>query len=304
MRLQELCESQGLFGDDKLVILQDTLNELHKYHQAEGYLEATLEKVPANVVLVFAEKQPPDKRLRFFKKLQKLAKVKEFSIPIGKILESWIKNKLQDRGFQIEKAALERLVSLLGEDYTLWQISEELEKLRLFFPQDKVITEDQVRQIVSPNITQNVFELTNLVAEGQIVLAVSLLEQMVKGGAVAEIKTQIIQIVGALASQIRSLLLVKDLENVPADETAKILGWKPGRVWINLKLSKKFTSARLKHLLQDLKAIDYRLKTSEEPAKLLLTLFFQKIATPSFLLPLAPPAPLSGACRTGREGGD
>ena len=133
-----------------------------------------------------------------------------------------------------------------------------------------------VRDLVMPNISQNVFQLTNLFAEGRGREAVSLLEKMMSAPQASDLKSQTIQIIGGLASQIRSLLLVKDLERETASKIAEILSWKEGRVWINSKLAKKFTKEKLLGLMRDLRALDLRLKTSEEPPKLLLSLFLQK----------------------------
>ena len=133
-----------------------------------------------------------------------------------------------------------------------------------------------VRDLVMPNISQNVFQLTNLFAEGRGREAVSLLEKMMSAPQASDLKSQTIQIIGGLASQIRSLLLVKDLERETPSKIAEILSWKEGRVWINSKLAKKFTKEKLLGLMRDLRALDLRLKTSEEPPKLLLSLFLQK----------------------------
>ncbi len=43
------------------------------------------------------------------------------------------------------------------------------------------------------------------------------------------------------------------------------------------KLAKQFTQEKLIRFLADLQAIDLRLKTTEEPPKLLLSLFLQKL---------------------------
>ena len=138
---------------------------------------------------------------------------------------------------------------------------------------EKIIQAADVRQLVSPNISQNVFALTNLFAEGKSVEAQRLLDDLLGAGQQTELKTQTIQMIGALASQIRSLLLVKDLENETPSKIAEALGWKEGRVWINSKLAKKFSKDKLASLLKDLRAMDLRLKSSEEPPKLLLSLF-------------------------------
>ncbi|MDZ4244105.1 MAG: DNA polymerase III subunit delta, partial [Candidatus Doudnabacteria bacterium] len=198
-------------------------------------------------------------------------------------LETWIKNRLEKQRVKMEKSAIAKFLDLLQTDdeeeiYNLWQIVSELEKL-ILYSGGKNIAEGDVTKLVAPNISQNVFALTNLFAEGDSAQAIALLDDLVGRGQIAEERNQSIAIVGALASQIRSLLLVKDLEDQGPAEIAKILDWKEGRVWINLKLAKKFTKAILVKSLEDLRAIDFRLKTSEEPPKLLLSLFIQKVSS-------------------------
>ncbi len=276
VQTQELWEGQGLFSPQKLVILRNFVNQIHKYPKTEAYLEKALPETHAKITVVFVQTESPDKRLRFFKKLQAVAKTLEFETPTGKALETWIKSRLRDEGSKIENAALAELQNRLGEGYTLWQVENELRKLLLFSITHKLITAEMVRQAVARNINQNIFDLTNLVAEGKIAAAIRLLEEMVSTAGTGGSKPQIIQIVGALAAQLRSLLMVKELEGRSPQEIAKILGWIAGRVWINSKLAKKYERQKLIQLLEDLKAIDFRLKTSEEPPKLLLSLFFQK----------------------------
>lgn len=266
-RLQEVLEAQGLFAKEKLVILKDTVNKLGDLPITENYLSEKLSALPASITMVFAQIEPPDKRLRFFKKLAGLAKLKEFSEPSPDQLGAWIENNLKKEKSKIEETARKLLLQKYSDEYSLWQVRNDLSKLILLAGDGKTITREMVRESIKSNISQNVFDLTNLVAEGKVAEAVFLLQEMAEAP---------IQMVGALASQIRSLLMIKDLEGQSPEEIAKILGWKAGRVWINQKLSRKFSQEKLIQLLSDLKAIDYRLKTSEEPPKLLLTLFIQK----------------------------
>lgn len=276
-RLQELLQSQGLFGNERFLVLRNFLSGISKFPLTEEFLFENLAALPESMKVVFLQIEDCDARLRLFKKLKKLGHTKEFSIPQGDALLSWIKNRLKEEGFSMSGAALKRFVESLNGSHDLWQVESELGKLMLLRFAEKTIEEKDVQEVVRPNIPEDVFQLTNLAAEGQIQKAVWLLEQMVAATQGSEVKTQLIIIVGALASQIRSLLLVKELEGESSGEIAKTLGWKEGRVWINLKLAKKFPEEKLVALLQDLKAIDLRLKTSEEPPKLLLTLFFQKM---------------------------
>lgn len=281
-QLREVIASQGLFASGKLVILRDFVNELNKYPAMEEYLSEIITG-ESSVEIIFAE-SAVDRRLRFFKKLVKAAQSKQFSIPEGKALQEWIRSELARRGMSIEPAAMAKLLQNLGEDYDLWQVKNELDKLILYkspsalsplVPSDDgiggdeegVITVSDIQKVASRNLTKNVFALTDSVGRGDLSAALKVFQ---------ELDGEPVQVVGALAAQIRSLLLVKGLEQNSSAEIAKILGWKEGRVWINLKLAKNFSRAKLVGLLSDLRAIDRRLKSSEEPPKLLLTLFLQK----------------------------
>ena len=280
-RLVEIFSNQGLFSSKKMVFLKNFVDQAKDFPKTEEYLLALAKNPPADHELIFAEEESCDKRLKFFKALQKLAQTKEFNLLSYKNLEIWIESILKTEGFTIEPDAAITLGKLFGADemettYSLWQVNSELEKLMLFKEQEKVIHAADVKELVKPNISHNVFSLTNLFAEGKGAEAMRLLEKMMGEGPASDLKSQSIQIIGGLASQIRSLLLVKDLETESSVKIAARLGWKEGRVWINSKLAKKFAKEKLVKLLADLRALDLRLKTSEEPPKLLLSLFLQK----------------------------
>ncbi len=276
-RFQELLESQGLFAREKFVVLRNLVEELADFPQSQEYLLETLPALPKTTMVVFLDTDQPDARLKFFKKLSKLAETREFVLPTLQELPKWVEKRLDAEGLRIETTALQKFLQFLGLEPTLWRVESELQKLKLFVSPRKSISADDVEVVVTPSFNQTVFSLTDSFASGDVRGSVVFLERLLMGGTASDTKTQTIQIVGALAAQLRSLLLVKDLEDRhTAGEIAQILSWKEGRVWINQKLSKKFTGDRLQKMLRDLKAIDLRLKTSEESPKLLLSLFLQK----------------------------
>ncbi len=280
-RLREALESQGLFAREKLIIIRDFVSEAARLVEEEKFLSRAMEALPENYGLVFVEAGEVDERRVFFKKLKKIAKVKSYPLLEGKDLEVWIGAYLHKQGFRIEKAASIRFFELLGGSADLWQVTSELEKLMLYREGGRVggaIRLSDVTALVPPNVSQTVFDLTNLFAEKRQPEALRVLENLLRDGPAYEVKNQAIQIIGALAGQIRSLLLLKGFANKDNDAVAAELGWKSGRVWINRKLAARFSETRLSQMLRDLRAIDLRLKTSEEPPKLLLALFLQKAA--------------------------
>lgn len=288
MRLRRGVEAQGLFAQKKLVIIRDFLSVADDLPKSQEYLLKLLESEPQDADLAIVQVLPFDRRRKIFKALQKQSSAKEFEVPSGASLNSWIEKYLQTRGFSIDQPAILQLIGKLGEEFNLWQVVSELEKLTLYAttspsspPHEegqgevsKKITSNMVRDVVSTNVHYDVFALTNSLAEGKAKEAMIVLDHLVEEGATTQ-KTQAIQIIGALSSQLHSLLAIKSLTGT-ASQKAAALGWKEGRVWINEKLAARFEIPKLKQLLLNLKQIDFRAKTSDEPVKLLLSLFIQK----------------------------
>lgn len=275
-RLQGVFQNQGLFGSEKFIIIRDFLDLAAKMPRSESFLSPQINSLPNGYEVIFAEAGDVDTRRVFFKQLKKIATLTEFTIPEGKEYYRWIEKRARGAGFKFENGVLEKFPV-----FDLWQAASELEKLMLYKAESKFITASDIATLVRPNLGENVFNLTNLFAEKRAREAVRTLNQLLAAGPAYELKNQAIMIVGALAGQIRSLLLVKSLQDKTNDDLAATLGWKPGRVWINRRLAAKFEEVRLARMLRDLHAIDMRLKTSEEPPQLLLALFLQKAAMPT-----------------------
>ena len=276
-KLREVLQAQGLFAGKKLVILRGWMEEAPSLKIREGGGEL------CDVVFV---EESPDRRTRGYKFLMKNAEVREFTAPIGPALGAWITSYVQTAGGKIEARAVAELLGRVGEATDTWRYAGELDKLILFASthnpplkvrgEGGVITQADVQKLVRRALPDDVFALTNFFAEGRGREATVLLDGLLGSGQPLEIQKQAILVVGALASQIRSLILVKSVKESAPAAAAKTLGWKEGRVWINQKLAGKFDDRKLRVLLRDLLAIDRRLKTSEEPPKLLLNLFIQK----------------------------
>ena len=277
-RLREVLQSQGLFARKKLVVLRGWTGEIGDIGEIGEIRDSDI---------LFLETEMPDRRLKFFKWLVKNAESREFTAPAGAALEKWIREFAQNK---IENDAVKELIARIGEPQDLRQYASELEKLMLSTPpappilggentkssspkigeEGRGITVEAVQSLVPRNFHDDIFAVTNAFAEGRTGEAVGVLERL---------PIEPVQIIGGLAAQIRSLLLVKALAGKSPAEMAATLGWKEGRVWINQRLAGKFTIDKLRTMLRDLLAIDRRLKTTEEPPKLLLQLFLQKAKT-------------------------
>jgi DNA polymerase-3 subunit delta len=113
------------------------------------------------------------------KKLSSLAEVRTFPLLRGRDLKAWIQQRVREEGGDITPQAVNLLAELIGGD--LWTMNSEIQKL-LLYSQERPISEDDVRQLVSHVQEANIFALVDAVAEGRTELAQRILHRLYDDG--------------------------------------------------------------------------------------------------------------------------
>ncbi len=153
-RISDAILSSPFLASKRLVILKNLL----KSKADEVKLLQLLENIPETTVVVVILEEEIDRRSSLIKKL--LLNSEEISLPKGIKLEEWVKDEVQQIGGEIEQKNIIFFLNWLGE-VELWQLKNELEKLITL---DPVITEDNIRQLVQPNINSNIFNLIDAIS--------------------------------------------------------------------------------------------------------------------------------------------
>ncbi len=285
LRLQE----QDLFLKPKVFVLENLFKSIS--------LEENLEKLiqTQNHVIIAEEKL--DKRSSFVKKLlaNKNIKIQEFNLPHGKELNKWIEKRVKDLGGKIFKEAAEVLAVRLGRDegterkvggkivevkeaFSLWQAESEIRKL-LAFAEGREIGKEEVEHLVSESLEIDVFKITNAIADGKKQEALGLIGGFLREQTGSDEKTRIIQLYALLAEQFRNVAMVQSFESgkVPEKEILEKTAWKPGRVFVMKKISKKFSPRKVLEFLKKLENLDTEVKTSNTPPKVLLDLILAQL---------------------------
>jgi DNA polymerase-3 subunit delta len=109
------------------------------------------------------------------KKLAPLAEVRAFPLLRGRDLKTWIRQRVKAEGGDITPQAVNLLAELIGGD--LWAMDGEIQKLVLY-SQERPISEDDVRQLVSYVQEASIFALVDAVAEGRTELAQRVLHRL------------------------------------------------------------------------------------------------------------------------------
>jgi len=137
-------------------------------------LASYIEQMPETTVLVLIDEEVKGQN-PLLKKLSPLAEVRTFPLLRGRDLKAWIQQRVREEGGDITPQAVNLLAELIGGD--LWAMNGEIQKL-LLYSQERPISEDDVRQLVSHVQEANIFALVDAVAEGRTELAQRILHRL------------------------------------------------------------------------------------------------------------------------------
>jgi DNA polymerase-3 subunit delta len=268
-------QTQGLFKSDKLIVLKNLIlegdkNQLNKIDKLLGFK-------PAKTSVVFYERDKVDARTAFFKKLTKLANVRgkqyypEFTLFEPAEMRRWIVRELQKSSKTIEPQALN---FLLDACHNSWQAYAEIGKL-VVQPQNN-ITLDKVKSLVINRIDDNIFHLTDAIAQKNLSQALKLLNDQIKNGA------QPLYLLAMIARQIKILIKVKSVQKrlgqIPARQLADTIKEHPFVVQKILSSAKLFSLEELTQVYNQILETDLKLKSARiSPQSLLSKLVYDII---------------------------
>lgn len=277
----------SLFSSKKLIIIRDGLPTKATQTALIDFVLGL--SVPKDFLLVFWQTSKLDGRLGFTKKfLASGVNVNEFILPHGTALNAWIKAMAKNLRVEITDEAAGLLAEFLGRDlfeekkaggrvvdrkeaFDLWQVNSELSKLAA---NTEKIEAQTVRSLVKPKIPDSVFRLSDSLASKNQIESFNALNNYLETSTGDE-KSAFIKVIGLLAEQFRSLLLINLLiaEKLDNATIAERLGWSSGRVFVVSKNASNFSVEKLKTMLGQLLLIDQKMKSSDTSPRLLVDLF-------------------------------
>jgi DNA polymerase-3 subunit delta len=207
------------------------------------------------------------------KKLSPLAEVRTFPLLRGRDLKAWIQQRVREEGGDITPQAVNLLAELIGGD--LWAMNGEIQKL-LLYSQERPISEDDVRQLVSHVQEANIFALVDAVAEGRTELAQRILHRLYHEGMAPT------YILTMITRQFRLIAQARDLgPGLSRLQIQDRLGLKS-----SYSLDKTLSQAKLydfegvKRAYDKLLETDLAIKTGKYSDKLALELLVTELACP------------------------
>ncbi len=256
------------------------------YASAASAIIKAIKSAPNDVVFI---EEKLDKRKSETKKIlaNKDLKVMEFAVPEGAEFKKWVSARAKIYGLAFAPGAMDVFMEkLIGQQagagagygapvfgsqllYDLWQVDSELQKLKTFAG-DKPVSARDVGALVSENIDDNIFKITNAIGDKNRALAVRYLTDYMDRFAGSDEKTKVISLSGLLAEQFRSILAFANLQERGKSESeiAEATGFAPGKMFVYKKLAKAFGSDKAQQTLRKLELLDEEIKTSQSPAAL------------------------------------
>jgi len=252
---------QGFFTGKRMIIIENLLSrnkDKRIQEEAVKFLNAKGERDDENIVVFWEEQGSKAKDYRgkslsgeLFNFLKKEKYAYEFA-SLDKIkLAVWVKKRVEEKGKKIKPEAINLLMDLTGGD--MWKLNGEIDKLVIY--SEETITGKEIKEIVSEQFGESVFELVDAIAGKNKKLFVSLLDKHLRGGIEES------YLLTMLVRQFRLIIYAADrLQQNPYVNLASELKV-PFFVERKIKgQAGKYTSEQLKRIYQELQNIDISLK--------------------------------------------
>jgi DNA polymerase-3 subunit delta len=194
----------------------------------------------------------------------------EFPLLSGEQLNVWIRTATKNRHGLIETPAILELASLVGSD--LWTMSSEIDKL-ISLKVGEPITADDVRTTVRASFDENIFHLTDALAERDAKRSYALLHDQLQSG------NHPLYILTMLVRQFRILLQVREIiDQEPNYYTvASRLKLHPFVAQKAIRDARKFTLPELKNDYQHLLELDVALKSTPHDPTVMFDLLITQV---------------------------
>lgn len=275
----EDAETLPFMGDKRVVVIENPVfltNQNKKTdveHDVERLTKYVQSPAPDSIVIITASYEKLDKRKKLYKQLQKSAQTFELNRVTDHLIYELLSAKANEYGTNYTKEAHEALISMAGDN--LQQLMNEVAKLSLYCGEGSEITKNNVDELASRSLEQNVFELVNQVMKKNITASYRILGDMYKQ------KQEPIKLLALLANQLRLIYQVNLYlsQGYTQQQLAKKLNVHPYRVKIASQQSRSFKLDDLTKALTLCTETDFKMKRGQLDKHLALELCIHQLAS-------------------------
>ncbi|SHK36580.1 DNA polymerase III subunit delta [Hespellia stercorisuis] len=261
----DLAETLPFFAERRVIVFENTGFFKNAAPELADYIEGMSETTS----FLFVENEI-DKRGRLYKAVKKYGRIVEMSSQDENTLKRWILGAVKKENKQISDRTLTHFLSLVGTD--MENIQKELEKLFCYTLEKESITEADVDEICITQMSNQIFDMINAVADKRQKRALDLYYDLLA------LKEPPMRILYLMARQFRLLLQVKDLQKkgFGRKDIASKAGLHPFAAGKYMEQEKHFKKQELRAILEDCADTEERVKTGRLGDTLAVELFIVK----------------------------
>ncbi len=261
----DLSETLPFFAERRVIVVEDS----GFFKNAEARLADYIKDMPETTCFIFVESEV-DKRSRMYKAVNTKGRATELGRQDEKTLLLWLAGNIKREGKQIKESTARYLISRVGND--MESLEQELEKLFSYTLDKSEITEQDVDDICTSQMSNQIFAMVEAVATKQQRKALDYYYDLLA------LKEPPMRILYLLSRQFRLLLQVKDLMGNGHDKSsiAKEAGVHPFVAGKYMQQSKSFSKKELQKIMEDAAETEEAVKTGRLGDKVSVELFIIK----------------------------
>ncbi len=236
----------------------------HNIAYLENYLENPTE---STLLIISVPTAALDKRQKVVKKLQADFKVIECKLKGPQDLANWAKRQLSNAGLTIEPSALDLLIKRIQHSTEFAYL--ELKKLLMYAKDLETIDKDIVEKLITRNVEDNVYELTNAILAQQQRRALEIYHDLILHS------EEPLRILGIIIQKYREILHVKTLleQGLKQDDIQQHFNVKSGRAYYMVQNAKSVMKETVTKHLETLETLDYYIKSGRMDKKHAVEMF-------------------------------
>lgn len=199
--------------------------------------------------------------------LKSNAIVNELVNPTDESLNDYIIRKFNQDGYILDNQVVSELIERTKGNND--RIELEIDKLKTYKAQDKLVLNADVRLLVSKELDDNIFELVNSVIEKDTNKTMKIFDDMMTLNVTETV------IISLLTAKFNELYETKvfTIAGMSKNDIADLYHVKPGRIYYAQKAANTIGLETLKKKINELIDLDYKIKSGEIDKRLGLELF-------------------------------
>lgn len=263
----------SLFSNKKIMVIENsyiftgTIKKRGPAHNVDLLIKYINNPNPDAILIFTINEEKIDERKKIVKLIKEQGKVIEFNQL--KNIDSFIKQELDD--YKMDATTIKFFTNYVGNNLAI--IAKEIEKLKIYKDNEKIITKEDILNISSEQIELDINELINSIVNKNLSKSLKIYYEMINQG------EEPLQIVIRLANQFRIIYQVKELskKGYSNKDITDILGIHPYRIQKAMENSYLFSAKNLLKYLKKLSEIDESIKLGTMDKNMALELFILEI---------------------------